>query len=480
MPWLLVPVLPLLLYNSPTFAGVSLSLPYLLIPIAAWLCRRYRTPGFVTVALGGVLALAPYLDMSSGSFGGALALYLIALRVGWSALAENPTQALIGDGRLLRQPWIFAVALILLPLSLSFGRVDLQDDLVADFYVALLPLFFFVLFLLGGAGARTLLVVGGLLAATLVGIVLERAQTPVLGWVEVKYHLDDLATLATGLGYFFAGRVIVNADDLRNPWRLRHVTITVFVLLALLPQILWAALPDLPPLPDYLGLHGQYMALPLAGLMAGYLLGYAGIGFCLAVTIVLIAASNASSLLLAQRGLWIYAEQPLFVLAFGFLGLRLRDTQTGVLSAWPARRWHIYALFVLLSLPALFSWDDFLALVKPFAVAFGAAALAAGIEWLRRRLKLQDVTLNGEGWLKLAFALLVVGVVAVNLRALLDGLLEAADDYDTPIEIALPVILVLLHLPLAYLARVLMEVGPKIIGDLRSVAKLWRSNGGPA
>lgn len=474
MPWLLVPVLPLLLYNSPAFAGVSLSLPYLLIPIAAWLGRRYGAAGFIAILLGGLLALVPYLDMSAGSFGGAFAVYFICIYVCRAACADNPAQALMGDGRILRQPWVFPVTLIFLPLSLYSGRYDLQEDLVVDFYFTLLPLCFFILFLLGVAGLRAGLAVGGIVGAVLLGIILEIAHVPNLGTVEYQYHLDDLATLVTALGYFVAGRAVTDADATRNPWRLRYVTTAAFVILALMPQIISAFLPDLPPIPDYIGLNGQYLALPLAALMAGYLLGYGGIGFCLVVTLLLIAACNAALLLLAQRGLWIYAEQPLFCLAFGLLGLRLRDAQTGVPRPWPGGRWYVYGLLVLLFLPVLFSPAQLLDLAWPFIMAFGAALLALAIAWLRRRLKLQDITLTGEGWLKLAGALAVLAGIVVNARHLLEGMLAEAASLDLPIEIALPAALVLLHLPLAYLAYVMARVWPKVAGDLQSIARWWR------
>ncbi|MBK8157384.1 MAG: hypothetical protein IPK59_00715 [Rhodospirillaceae bacterium] len=475
MPWVLVPLLPLLLYSSPVFAGVSLSLPYLFIPIAALLGRRYGSAGFMTVLLGGVLALAPYLETSGGTFGGGIDIYLIGLWVCRATLSTDPVGALIGSNTFWRSPWLFTAVVILLPLSLFFGRHDLQDDIVAEIYFPLLSLFFLALFVQGLAGIRTIWVVGGLAAATLIGILLGIGQLPPAGVVEVRYHLDDLATFAVGLGYFFAGRIVASMDDTRNPWQHPYLTIAGFVLLAVLPQLTWAYLPELPPSAGYVGFYGQHLALPLAALMAGYLLGYGGIGYALVVTIILLAIANAGSLLLAQRGLWVNAEQLIFCVAFGFLGVRLRDVQTGKARAWPGGRWYVYGLLVLLCLPALFSWDELLKFVWPFVAAFGAALLAVCVEWLRRRLKLQDVTLTGEGWLKLAIAIGVLAAIAVNARTLFDGLLGEADALDLPIEIALPAILVILHLPLAYLARVLGEVWPKIADDVRSVARIWRT-----
>ena len=475
MPWVLVPILPLLLYSSPVFAGVSLSLPYLFIPVAALLGRRYGTAGFMTVVLGGVVALAPYLETPGGTFGGGIDIYLISLWVCRASLSDDPVSALIGSGRLWRSPWVFAVAVVVLPLSWFFGRYDLQDDLVADVYVSMLPLCLFALFIFGIAGFRTAWAIGGLAAATLLGIFLGIGQMPPIGAVEVRYQIDDLATFVTAVGYFFAGRMVTNADGARNPWRHPYVTIAGFVLLAVLQQLIWSLLPELPPSASYVGLYGQYLALPLAALMAGYLLGYGGIGFCLLVTVALLAIANAASLWLAQRGLWINAEQPLFCLAFGFLGLRLRDAQTGVLRPWPSGRWYVYALMVLVFLPALFSPKQLFDLVWPFAAAIAAALFAAGIEWLRRRLKLQDVTLTGEGWLTLAYALGVLIAIALNVRTLFNDLLDEADALDLPVEIAVPAILVILHLPLAYLARVLAEVWPKIAGDVRSIVNAWRA-----
>jgi hypothetical protein len=233
-------------------------------------------------------------------------------------------------------------------------------------------------------------------------------------------------------------------------------------------------LPGLPPAASYFGVNGQYLALPLAAVMAGYLLGYVGIAYCLGVTVALILGINAISLLVTQQGLWIEVEQPLFCLAFGLLGLRLRDLQTGIVRTWPGRRWWFYGLLVLAVLPALFSPAELFDLVWPFVAAVGAALLAAGMDWLRRRLNLTGVTLTGEGWLKLAVAITVLAAIIVNARYLLEGLLAEADSFDLPMEIALPVALVLLHLPLAYLAYVLTQVWPKVAGDVRSIATIWR------
>lgn len=471
MPWVLVPFLSLLLYNSPQFNGVSLSLPYLLIPLGAWLGRRYGIPGLVTLALGGIAALGSSLDLTGGYIGGAAAHYIVALWVCRAALSEQPVQKLIGSGALLRQPWLLVIVVIVLPCSFSFGRYDFGNDVFLDFYWTLLPLFFFMLFLLGAARCHVGLVAGVLTVATIAGALLGQ-QFP--GATEIRYRLDDLATLVTALGWFLAGRCVIDSDGANNPWRYRWATVAFFVLVTVLWQFSWALLPNRQAIPAYVGLDGQYAALPLAALMAGYLLGYAGIGYCFLLTVALIALANLASYLTGQGSFAVDLAQLLFCLAFGYLGLRLKDAQTGTRSLWPNRGWHIYACLVVLALPSLFSVDELIKLVWPFAAAIGAALLAAAIEWVRRRLKMQDVTLNGEGWLKLIFAVLIVAAVVVNLPDMLDGLIEAARDYDIPVQVALPVILVFLHLPLAYLARVLITVGPKITGDLRSIASLWR------
>ncbi|MDY0870433.1 hypothetical protein [Dongia rigui] len=471
MPWVLVPILPLLLYNSPQFNGVSLSLPYLLIPLGAWLGRRHGVPGFVTLALGGIAALGPSLDLNGGYIGGGAAQYIVALWVCRAALSEQLVQALIGSGSVLRRPWVLAIVLILLPCSFALGRHDLGNDVALDFYVSLLPLFFFVLFLLGAARCQVGLIIGGLMVATLAGVALGLHFPEAR---EIRYRLDNLATLVTAAGWFLAGRCVTEGGDAGNPWRYSWAMVAFFALVALLWQFTWALLPDRQTVPEYIGLGGRYAALPLAALMAGYLLGYAGIGYCFLITVALIVLGNLAVLLTARGGLAIDLEQLLFCLAFGYLGLRLKDAQTGLRTSWPSRRWHLYGWLVILFLPALFSIDELIKTLWPFVVAVAAALLAAIIEWIRRRLKLQNVTLNGEGWLKLAVAVLVVAAVAGNLPGLLDSLIWAAEDYDIPVQIALPVILVLLHLPLAYLARVLIAVGPKITGDLRSIASLWR------
>lgn len=471
MPWVLVPVLPLLLYSSPQFNGVSLSFPYLLIPLGAWLGRRYGVPGFVTLALGGIAALGPSLDLSGGYIGGAAAHYIIALWVCRAALSEQPLQALAGSGSWLRQPWMLAIVVILLPCNVTLGRYDLGNDVAVDFYWNLLPLFFFALFLLGVARCRVGLVVGVMIIAAIAGAALG-LQFPAA--TELQYRLDDLATLVTALGWFFAGRCIAESEGTINPWHYRWAMIAFFVLVAVLWQFTWTLLPDRQAVPDYIGLGGQYVALPLAALMAGYLLGYAGIGYCVVLTVALVALANFASFLTGHGSFAVDLEQLLFCLTFGYLGLRLRDMQTGTRSLWPNRNWHIYACLVLLSLPSLFSVDELIKIIWPFVAAIGAALLAAAIEWVRRRLKLQDVTLNGDGWIKLAVSALIVALLIVNLPDLLDSLISAANDYDIPAPIALPVILVLLHLPLAFVARVLISVGPKITGDLRSIASLWR------
>jgi hypothetical protein len=482
MPWLLVPFLPVLLVSAQIFPGMGIYLPLLLIPVGAWLGHRFGTAGFVTLLLGALLALGPVFSIGWFGVGGGLAIYFLSLAVCRAAMLPAPLAALPGESRVWKHPALLVVVLLFLPLSFSFSSWEIADGVSAAWYVIFPPLLVFAMFLVGRAGLGAGRALAGLAVATAFGMLAAGfgwGEGVVKGAVSIRYQLDDLAMLITALSAFYAGGAVFTPNDPNldypgNPWRHPYPVVALLVVIALMPNLTTPLLPEMPLTASYLGLHGQYLALPLAAFMAGVLRGFAGLGFTLGLVLVLMLIGNLGSLYVSERGLWLDLEQPIVAVTFAYLGLRLTDVMRGAHRAWPGKGWYLYAGLVLLFLPSLFSLDEMIALLLPFLTALAAALLAALALRLRQRLQAAGITITGDGWLKLAMLVaIVIGAVA-NLGAIVNFVFDLAWQYDLPPEIALPMIILLLHLPLAVMARMLADIWPKIAGDLRNISAWWR------
>jgi hypothetical protein len=491
MPWLLVPILPLFACSMAITAGLSVWPAYLLVPVAAWLGRRYGTHGIITVAIGTAALLLPVFDLEAFSFGGAPTVYVITLWVAIASASPDPLRALIGSGRLFRSAPFFIAALVLLPMSFGFELHRFDDEGALRLSLALQPLFLFCLFLSGLAGFPPWHAAIGLILAAILGMAIRYSgvegalaafiANPAdpdgarIGGFWFGYRLDDLAGLATAIACYLAGRLAEQwraGDQLGSAlWRHPFAAVGALTLLAALGTITGLLLPPLPAIAGLTGIYGSYDALVLAAFLAGLLLRHGGVAVCLGLFVALIAAGNAAAFMTGRGVLFVSLEQPLICLAYGALGVGTRALLAGAPIPFRARRWVQYGLLVLGIIAIVTSSSELIEFAAVLLMAAAGALLTLAIRWARRKLDLRGIRITGEGWLQLAAILVVLAWALVNGRLILQVPLDLAEDWDLPAPLAIVALIVLLHLPVALLAAGLARCLPKVWADVKLLAR---------
>ena len=489
MPWILLPLLPLFTCYLAIADQLRAWPAYLLIPVAAWLGRRYGARGAITVAVGAAAALLPTFRFGPFEFGGTPDLYVMALWVGVACAAADPLRALIGDGRLFRSTAVFIAALLLLPMSLNLGTHELEDGTTLGLWIGPRPLFLFFLFLCGLAGFPPKRAVAALTIAALAGIAIRffgvedsisapiaAAIDPEAPWINgfrLRYEWNDLATLATGLAFFFTGRLIEQrrAGSRERPvaWRHAYLAVASLTALAALGTISGQLLPRLPDAASLAGIYGDYFALPIAGLLAGFLLRHRGVAFCLGLFVVLIAGSNLVAASLGRGGIAIALEQPVICLVYGMLGIAARTLVDGAAVPFAAKRWVQYGLLVAGIIAIVASPSELADLAMSVVIAIGGALVAVAATWVRRKLAQGGIRITGEGWLMLAAILAVATWAALNGRAIASVLLAVIEEFDVSEGTAIVILVILLHVPVALLAAGLSACLPKVWSDIQTI-----------
>jgi hypothetical protein len=396
---------------------------------------------------------------------------------------------MIGTGSVFRNPAAFVLLLALLPLSIGLGAHELEDGGRLSLYLGFRPLFLFALLLFGLAGFLRHFAALGLVVATIAGAAIRHFQLdaalsaaigahvdPSAPWFNefnLSYRWDDLAGLLTGLACFHAGRTLMEwragRDEGAGFWQQPYLAIVVLTVVALSGTLVRQLPVQLPAELDFLGLYGDYYALLIASFMAGFLRHHLGVAVALGLLLVLLAASNATAFMLGQGGLSLAVEQPLLVIAYGIVGLRLRDLLDGTTTAFAAKGWVQYALLVVGGLSIVTSISDLLDLAQAVLVAIGAAIFAGIVQWLRRRWVLAGIRITGEGWLSLVVLLAATVFLVLNLAPIMAMLTEALDDLDLPAGMIAAGTLVLLNVPVAFLAAGYAKCLPKVWGDLKTI-----------
>lgn len=490
MPWILLPLLPLFTCFLAIAGDLRVWPAYLLVPVAAWLGRRYGGRGIVTVALGAAAALLPTVWLGPFEFGGRPDLYVIALWIAVASAAPDPLRALTGDGGAFRSTGLLIAALIVLPISLRLGTHALEDGTQLSLWIGPRPLLLFALFLFGLAGLAPQRAAAVLSIAALAGIAIRYSGIddavssaiaaeidPEAPWVNafrLRYEWDDLATLATGLACFFAGNVVARGRSGQQEqsalWRHPYLTVTLVTLLGALGTLSGQLLPRLPDAAALAGVYGDYFAVPVAGFLAGFLLRHIGVAFCLGLFVLLIAASNTIAISLGHGVLSAALEQPFICLAFGMLGTGTRWLVDGIAVPFQAKRWVQYALLVIGVIAIATSASELADFVLGLLIAVGGALVAAGVEWLRRVMKRRGIQVSGDGWLMLATIVAAAIWAALNGRAIVSIILALADELDMTEGAALIFAIVLLHIPAALAAAGLSACLPKVWSDVRALA----------
>jgi hypothetical protein len=361
LPWLLLPALWLLAFDW-YLGPFSFTPVFLLVPLAALFAARYGRRALWLVALGGLPLLAPVVSIGFISHACAPDVYAVALAVFALVANEHP----LSERAPHFGPWLFAAALVVLPMTLSLWGTEL-GALRINVMFGLTGLFWLLLFLLGWSGFPARWAVPALALAAAAGMWLHAAVTPADGrmffsgpqaelplfgptrmdYLWWDYRFDSPATFLAGVAYFAAGRLWAEmlrtrAAPLapRDAWSLVLIVATLALGYAANRSALVAIGFEPHTLPRYGFLLGAPLALPLTGLLAGMLVGRRG----LAVAVLAVPAFWAldafamSGFKLPLHDFRAPLHQPLCVLGFGLLGLAMRRRALGIEARAEARR----------------------------------------------------------------------------------------------------------------------------------------------
>ena len=495
--WLWIPALWLtaLAWNS---GPISFS-PYLLaIPLAALLGARYGYRALWLAAIGGLPLLPPSMSYGWLTKVAALDVYVVAIAACVLAAQGRPLAERLPR---IPRPAVLAAALVVLPTAFTVWGTDFLGIRFGFSFVAT---FYFLLFLLGWSGFPVRWTIAALALGTVAGMWLEtvvppdgralfggpEAELPLFGPTRLHllswdYRLDTPAAFLTGLAYFGAGRLWAamlrtRTPPLASPYAYALVLgLVALALGSVLNSELLAAVglePRAPP--RYALVLGSPLALPLAGLAGGLLLGKRGavaavaaVAFFWALTALLLLYFRAPS-----QAWSIAAHEPLVAAGFGLLGARLRELALGIEAAWPVRRWVLAGALCVLAAGFVAEAQSIIDLVLRLLgiAAVGAAALLA--RWLRARLGVM-LKLNFEAWMAVLavalFAVLLAGQAAalagMARRLSQDGLAELWEDIYRGRDEAVVVAGAFALLGIvAYALEVLLKNAPVVLSDIFS------------
>ncbi|HEY1287048.1 MAG TPA: DUF3576 domain-containing protein [Burkholderiales bacterium] len=372
------------------YAGpFSFTPSYLSIPLAALLGLRYGPRALWLVALGGLPLLPPLASFGVVALTSAPDVYVVALAVCALAADERPLAERVPPRIGLA---LFAAVLVVLPLVGSIWGAEV-GALKIRMTFGFVAIFWLVLFLVGWSGFPARRAVAGLAIAAALGMWVDATlprdggpffggplvQLPFLGLTGTDhlwwdYRLDSTAAFLAGVAYFVAGRLWAEMLRTRaaplSPRR-AYALVLMVAALALGYTVNRAALAalgfELHPLSRYGFVIGAPLALPVTGLLGGLLLG--GRGLAVAVLAVpafwVLDAFAMSGFGLPLRAFSAPLHQPLCVLAFGLIGVAMRERALDPEARrapsgwfWLAPDWARgagYAACVLLALSALFA-----------------------------------------------------------------------------------------------------------------------------
>ncbi|MEQ6890099.1 hypothetical protein ABE957_15615 [Halomonas sp. CS7] len=483
-PYWLLPAFLLLSFELRLADTLSFHAALACSPLAAMAGDRLGWRGVGLVAVGGLL-LPVGLYTPLGGFPARLDIYLVSLALAALLATRWPVPDL---ARTFRPSAGLFTVLALLPLHVVVAREGLDSGVMVVVSVGLLPLLFFLLFLLGWARAPAVPVLAPLGLATAAGIALALLDGAVLELPSrLHYRLDTPADFLTGAACFLAGRyarllVLEEASDRALP---RRPLVPLALLLTLWGGYpAWQALVERSvehaTLVDQFAPVGSALALPLAALLAGWRYRWRGI----AGLMLIAAAVEAAGAMLA----WASANLGtlVVVIAFGALGNGLRDRRDGTRTAWPSGSRAGLFLAGMVSLPLILGLE--LDEVRDLAIlALGVAALLAlpfVFRVLLRRAGLWLSETSRRGWMALTgLTLLLLGLLPHLQEALgALGAVLAVIGFgeawgwrsDEAVIIGLGV--------LAYLAMLLTAVGavlrrlPAVLASARELTRWWKTH----
>jgi hypothetical protein len=496
--WSVLLAAPLLAYTSPWIGGFQFSAPYLLVPLAAHVGKRYGLTGVMSIAIGGLAFVLSFRGGAWGWFGGNPAVYLIALMVAAIAASERPfSDWLRWPGSEKAASWLAFAAPFLLMLGVATGRGPGGASSPVGFYFSFALLSYFVLFLMGARGVRYLPLALGLVLAAAVTWPLEHAG------LIYRFHRalnDSLVYLRIGtlqpisifaaLVALSAGRAFaahLRGDPVAGWWRRAYLA-TIVLLLA------WQAPREISYVMSFHVL-GLPVLLPLAALMLGLLRGARGVVLATAAAVVVLVLVNVVNQAMSEgfgSALHVPLEAPFVAAAYAMLGARIAEAHGHALD-FRLLRLPGYILLVLATAGAIAGEGGStarLALAGVFLLT--CFALAAGWSRLRRAMSGTAFEITPERWLAFTtLASLVISVVSnlqetwhfvqqfavllLPARALIDA--EAAEQLRgvvremIDVEIAVLVGLITVVSLLAFIdsLRRLARSVPKVFDDVRRI-----------
>ena len=306
IPWLFLPLMPLLVSSYRFSPGVGFHLEYLVLPFAIWLANRYGRHALWALAVGMItywvgLEQNPGLRLSPD-------LYLVALLLAWATVYPDQWLPLL---KRLDVP--YAAKLVIFAL-LPVVAIGIVEELKIGWNLEVL--FLFTLFVLGWAGAPARSTIGLVLAFGVIGILARAADLSIhTDELRLYYSLNSIRAILEVTLWYVSGKVLngfcfnpsvppdtaqpagenpapqSDAKDTalhaNNQWITdRKTYFGVGVLMFMAPFYLSIAFPVL-----HLQIWGSKWLIMLAFFMAGFLWGRLGMHLAAAVAAALWFAS---------------------------------------------------------------------------------------------------------------------------------------------------------------------------------------------
>lgn len=373
VPWSLSIVFLLLSYRSPAFAGFQAELQLLAVPLAAYTGRRYGVHGVIAIMLGAMLAIAlPLWFAPAGMnflsvwlrpvlFGAVSAILSVLVHSGWGSLgytsgillsslivawiAGQPQPIAVMLVKRVAPIWIL-VLIVLLSTVIDGWHEDRGGDIRVSIWYGPFAALGILVFLLGLSKTNRKSVFRIIGAITVVGVMFA-IHSAFVGhgnatnyqdtapWLErlfgvpwhISFRLSQPATYFLLAACFFVGnylrKLASSAPADTGVWRQPYLIVIALILLwgaGFLEQALFAR----TDLSIHLSFMGEYLALPLAGLVAGLLMRHRGITWCILLALVVSGVAMGFGIVF-DRSWRVALEAPLVVWAYGILGVHLRS-----------------------------------------------------------------------------------------------------------------------------------------------------------
>lgn len=507
MPWVAIPLLWVLCSDARLFPAIDLDLTVLFLPMAALLADRYRMAGLYAVIIGG-LPLPIGLQFGNLGFPADGAIYAASVWLSVLVARGRPASEWMTAQR--ASP-AYIAAFLLLPFSVAWPVVELDNDVHLRLHINLLPLFYFFVFLLGLSATASRLAVVSILITGAFGIGLETVglsiplsappelDEPIMSVVKSRYveihHLDHPLEIATALLAFAVARHIrrVLSDESTGVEQVRGGRLLVFGALALwtahqafdLPGQLWS-----PTIQQRSILDDNY-AIALACLVAGFRYRALGVALAYGWWALILVAANAilADFDLENVRLWLRVATPFAIIAFALMGVVARDRRDGIRTMPPVGSWTVYVLLLCALLPTFFDLSTLagvIGLLGAFALAILIGALGQQLWRWAARLRLLTpvrallgavalVLLAGTILSNLQTVIEMVGVVGTAVLEIGAAVRDSRRWELDPTFYALVVLLFYLVIFLSALAELLKAIpalrsdGPKLMRAIRQL-----------